>query len=243
MAVYVVSAPRSGMNWLRYCVEHFYGVRTSGKTSLIPRDVEPTQAFYRSHDALNVSRRKGYAPGAWQKIDPNATTQDTIVLILRDPLETYARMAKKSLRRFRCYAGNIQFYMQAEAKKKAVFYYADLIRSPQEMLRLMEFMDLTPAAGHHAPTLEEVSAAWDELGQKSRGQYNVNQAAGGGSQTIDRPMDFKFHQRGLSDWHKARAWRSLRDTLSRKEMELLAPFDRPADIPQAGLLDRLTDLY
>ena len=36
--IFVVSAPRSGLNWLRFCMEHYLGVKTPGKDVLITAD-------------------------------------------------------------------------------------------------------------------------------------------------------------------------------------------------------------
>lgn len=242
MVTYVVSAPRSGMNWLRYCTEHFYGVRTPGKTSLIPAEDCTAVAFQRSHDALNrVKRRR--TTGLWQELDPAAMTDHRVVLILRDPLETYARMAKKALHRFKCYSGNIQFYSRARTDAKRVYYYCDLISSPDVMADLLEFLQIAPAAGYCEPTRARIAAQWDQLGANSRAQYDVKQAIGGGAQTKDAPRDFTFHQRRLCAWNKARAWRHLRRTLNDEEFALLDRFNPPATLAPPTLWDRMTDLY
>lgn len=241
MVSYVVSAPRSGMNWLRFCVEHFYGVRTPGKTSLIDRETDPSVAFLRSHDALNWTRKR--ETGLWRHIDPAATATDRVALVLRDPLETYVRMSKKSLMRFRCYVGNIRFYSDAAATRKQVFYYDDLVASPEAMLALMQFLDITPAPGRMAPTLAQVRADWDDLGARSRAQYDVRQAVGGGSKTRENPTDFRFHQRALSDWHRDRAWRFLQRRLRPGEMALLDRYAPPPAPLRRPLLSWVTDLY
>lgn len=242
MVTFVVSAPRSGMNWVRYCVEHFYGQRTQGKTSLIEGDGQDELAFRRSHDALGrVKGRKGR--GAWQPLDPEAMQEHRVVLILRDPLETYARMAKRALHRFKCYSGNIQFYARANTANKRVYYYNDLVSSPDVMAELLEFMDITPAEGHCKPTRARIAAEWEQLGANSRQQYDVKQAVGGGSKTKDAPQDFTFHQRALCDWNRSRAWRHLRRNLSDEEFALLDRFNPPTTLAPPTIWDRITDLY
>ncbi|MBK1637220.1 hypothetical protein [Rhodovulum adriaticum] len=240
MVSYVVSAPRSGMNWLRFCVEHFYGVRTPGKTSLIDRQDDPSVAFLRSHDALNWTRKREV--GLWRYIDPAGTANDRVALVLRDPLETYVRMSKKSLLRFRCYVSNIRFYSDAVSPQKRVFYYDDLVAQPVAMLELMQFLDIAPAPGRTAPSLDRVRAEWDELGARSRAQYDVRQAVGGGSKTRENPTDFRYHQRALTDWHRDRAWRFLQRRLRPDEMALLARYGPPAPM-RRPLLSYVTDLY
>jgi hypothetical protein len=241
MTSYVVSAPRSGMNWLRYCVEALYGVRTPGKTVLISEEDCPEPAFLRSHDALSLTRSR-HTEGAWLYIDPAKTEGDRIAVILRDPLETYVRMAKKRLRRFRRFTGNIQFYTRAVAEHKRVFYYDDLVSSPEAMADLMTFLDIQPAPGRSAPTVDDIRARWDELGRESRASYDKRQSRGGGAQTKADPLNFRYHQKGLSDWHKARAWRFLKRTLTEEEFALLERYDPPARIGRGGPLSWLTDL-
>lgn len=241
MVSYVVSAPRSGMNWVRFCVEHFHGVRTPGKASLIPYAKDQSEAFVRSHDALNWTRRRD--SGMWRHIDPAETAGGRVALILRDPLETYVRMSKKSLGRFRCYASNIRFFTLAAAERKEVFYYDDLVALPERMFALMAFLDIAPAPGHRAPTLDEVRAEWDALGRASRAQYDTKQAVGGGAKTRQNPTDFRFHQRGLSAWHRDRVWRFLQRRLSADEMALLSRYEPPAERIRVTPLSLLTDLY
>ena len=69
MQRYVISAQRSGLNWTRFCVEHFYGLRTPGKTVLIDRASQPEVVFQRSHDALYSTGDRG----VFLRIDPGAT--------------------------------------------------------------------------------------------------------------------------------------------------------------------------
>jgi len=235
---YVISAPRSGMNWLRFCTEEFYGRRTPGKTSLIDRADDPGEAFLRSHDALNWTRwPRRRTEGLWRYVDPEATAGDRVALILRDPLETFVRAAGKRFWDFRFYTGNIRFYSRA-AGEKAVFYYEDLVADPGAMADLLEFLQITPAPGRVAPTRQEIAARWAELGAKSRAMYDTKQAVGGGSQTRHRPTDFRFHQKTLAEWEKDRVWRFLRHRLSEQELHLLDRYHpRAAGAP--GWAERL----
>jgi hypothetical protein len=58
MQRFVVSAPRSGLNWVRFSVEHFYGNRTRGHRLIYDKSERPDAAFVRSHDALSWFRNK-----------------------------------------------------------------------------------------------------------------------------------------------------------------------------------------
>ncbi|MCA0041869.1 hypothetical protein [Celeribacter litoreus] len=236
---FVISAPRSGLNWVRFCTEYFYGQRTAGKTSLISESEDVGEAFIRSHDPLSWTRKR--KEGQWQAIDPKEAEGGRVALVLRDPLETFVRMSKKRLHRFGCYAGNIRFYSLAAASEKNVFYYDELVSSPDVMMRLFTLLDMEPVEGKESPTLESLRAQWDEAGAKSRAMYDTKQAVGGGSKTKDAPFDFKFHQRSLTDAQVMKVWRYLKRTLSPEEFALLAHFDPPTDIPKSTLWQRLTD--
>lgn len=236
---FVISAPRSGLNWVRFCTEHFYGRRTPGKTSIIDEDVVDDVAFLRSHDPLSYTRKREI--GAWQAIDPGAAEGGRVVLILRDPLELFVRMAKKRLHRFGLYAGNLRFFSLANTAKKEVFLYDDLITSPAEMMRLFDTLKLRPADGYIAPTLEELSAQWDEASDNSRRMYDRKQAVGGGSKTKNNPLDFNFHQRWLTEQQKMKVWRYLKRALTPEEFDFLARFEPPAQIPPTTLAQRVMD--
>ncbi|WP_133064507.1 hypothetical protein [Marivivens niveibacter] len=152
-------------------------------------------------------------------------------------------MADKKLPQFRCYAGNIRFFTEAATDDKSVFYYNDLVQSPAEMKRLFDLMSFEPAEGKTVPSLSDMESQWAEVAAKSRGQYDKNQAAGGGSKTKDAPLDFKFHQRNLTDPEKMKAWRYLNRVLTDEEFALLERFEPPAHIPKASLFQRIADFF
>lgn len=237
---YVISAPRSGLNWTRFCVEYFYGLRTPGKPLLFPKVEGEATAFTRSHDPLNWTRVRTEG-GPRPYIDPASTEGGVVVLILRDPLESYVRMAHRTLKEFRCYAGNIRFLTEAAATEKRVFYYNDLVADPATMAELLDFLRLEPAPGYTAPSAEELAERWQEAGDKSRDLYDQNQGHRGGAKTRKNPLDFKFHQKKLSDWHKHRAWRYLEGALRPEELHLLERYRMDVPTRPADLLARLTD--
>jgi hypothetical protein len=217
MRRYVVSAQRSGLNWLRFCVERFYGVRTPGRKMLLGEADHPDEAFVRSHHPLGTVK-KGLA---WRRIDPAETADDIVLLILRHPLETFVRAAERDYARFRAYPDNIHFFVRASSRRKAVFYYEDLVESPRALASAMDFLQLTPAAGMPRPTLELISAHWTEAAEQSKSIYDINQAKSGGAHTRTNPADFAFHQRKLSPREKDKVWQYLEDHLSSEEMRLL----------------------
>ena len=221
----IVSAQRSGLNWVRFCVEKFYGRRTPGKEQLISKKDDPGSAFIRSHDALGYTRVFRRRSGAWRHLDPAATSADTkCILILRDPLETFVRASKKSLWRFRAYVGNIHFQSRCNGNE-FVIHYDQLITDPAAMKELFDFMAIEPAATSAKPDRELIERKWDEAATESRSRYDENQAGSGGATTKDNPTDFTFHQRSLSDFERRMIWDFLRRRLSSDEMALVQRYE------------------
>jgi hypothetical protein len=216
---FVISAPRSGLNWLRYCIEYHYGVRTPGKRQIISKDDQPDCAFIRSHDPLSGGAKRNSR--AYRKIDPGETAGGTLLLILRHPFELFVRMANRDYRQFACFPSNIQFFTRATAEKKKVVYYEELIRDPAVMASAMAFLEIEPCAGRPTPKAEDIAAVWDETAEASRSNYSVNQSRSGGSQTRSDPFNFKFHQQKLWWWEKHRVTRYLQKNLSAEEMALI----------------------
>ena len=68
----VISFPRSGLNWLRHCTEHFSGRRTPGRTHIIS---EGPTIFDRAHDVTRPNKR------------------DFVSLYARDGTEIYQKVA------------------------------------------------------------------------------------------------------------------------------------------------------
>jgi len=251
MTIFVISAPRSGLNWTRFCVEYFYGLRTPGKPLLLD-DEAGAPVFLRTHDALLLTKRRSRkeilaklkatlrlssnaaeqgarttrpaGSGAYKLLNPAEMEGHKVLLILRDPLETFVRMARKSYPRFVSYTGNIQFFQRAETDDKMVVYYDEIVGQPEKMFQALEFLGLEPAGDRSPPTLEEIHAKWSEAGQASRALYGRNQWHSGGARTKRTPLDFKFHQRKLSEAQKLAVWRHLDDVLSEPELALIERF-------------------
>ncbi|MBM1220455.1 hypothetical protein JQU17_07565 [Ponticoccus sp. SC2-23] len=223
MTNYVVSAPRSGLNWTRYCVEHFVGHPTPGKKLILPNDDASAHAFVRTHDALFM--RPDIEEGrAYRKLDPDAMSGNRVLLIVRDPLETFVRSSRKSFDHFACFAGNIRFLVAANAPEKKVVHYEDLVADPDAMFDVMTFFDLAPGHGAQPLAREQVVAQWDQVGEASRRSYQRKQFWGGGAKTRKNPLDFQFHQKNLTAAEKAEVWAYLDKTLSEDEIEILARY-------------------
>lgn len=182
---------------------------------------EPCENRYiRSHDPTGASGRKSQA---FFPIDP-ADADGTVMLILRDPLETFVRDSKRRYKAFALYPENIRFLSASRAEHKAVFYYEDIVRDPASMLRALEFLGVETAPGVEKPTLERLAAEWETAAKESRAEYDVRQARDGGAHTKERPYDFAFHQRRLWDWEKRRVWNYLERRLTAGEFGLLSRY-------------------
>lgn len=220
MANYLVSAPRSGLNWTRYCVEHFLQRTTPGKTLILPNDDPADHAFVRTHDALFMRPDIDEGP-AYRKLDPGAMAGSRVLLIVRDPLETFVRSSRKSFDHFRCFAGNLRFLAAADTPLKKVVHYEDLVADPDAMFDVLNFLNLEPGPGAAHPTRVRVAAEWDQVAQASRRSYQRKQFWGGGAKTRKNPLDFQFHQKKLAKAEKASVWAFLEDALSEDEMRIL----------------------
>lgn len=197
--IFVVSAPRSGLNWLRFCMEHYLGVKTPGKDVLITADAGLEPVFRRAHNA-----RKGAKPDKSKPLLDQTRPEDKVLILLRDPLESFVRAAERSYKEYRGFIENIRYFSDCAAGQKHAAYYEDMTAKPAVMLETMTFLDVAPLPGHTLPNLEQLTAEWAKLGDMSRGSYEVRQAHGGGSMTKDRPTDFQFHQQNLSGAESSR---------------------------------------
>lgn len=164
-----------------------------------------------------------------------------VLLILRDPLELYVRMADCKRGKFLSFVSNIKFYDQAVGAERMVVHYEDLVADPATMCATMAFFELSPADGLPVPTEALVRDRWEALGTASRQNYDQKQGGSGGAQTKDNPTDFAHHQRSLSEAEKREVWAFLSLRLTASEMALLKRY-QPAKLPRPTLGDRLRNL-
>lgn len=227
---YIISAPRSGLNWLRFLIEKLFGISTPGKKVLLGTQKQNNIEFVRSHDPLRVSKRKTDAL-AWTRIRHEETAHGIVLLIVRDPLEVFVRMAKKKPKAFKLYSGNIHFFQKAVAEKKMCVYYEDLISSPETMAEALAFLELVPADGFNSLKIGALTENWDTLNDESRGLYDKNQARGGGSQTRLVADKFTHHQKQLTKTQKLKVWRLLENELDHDGLKLLERY-MPSDMSE-----------
>jgi len=145
----IVSHPRSGLNWVRYCLEHATGRPTPGRTHLV-EDSDPV--IYRTHD---VRHAKGPETGdcifyeemglprpiRWMRTmlgRPMRPIFPAMVLLLRDYHENAVRRNWRASR----YAANVRAY-DAFPGRKHVVYYEDLMQGMGAMEELLCFLGFT----------------------------------------------------------------------------------------------------
>lgn len=216
----IVSAPRSGRNWLRFWINEIEGF------DHYSRGANPSLLL--SHDPLGLrrhsllSRLRGHK--AWRRIDPDETRDGATVLILRDPAEVFVRASNKDYGRFVSYASCLRFLGLARGKAR-VFHYEDLVARPETMHEALAFLGVTPARGGALPSVEDMRATWAEAGRKSSAIYADRHTSG--TRTKADPTDFRFHQRALPPEELGALWAYLGRELTAEEIRHLDRY-RPA---------------
>ncbi len=158
----VISFPRSGLNWLRHCTEHFSGRRTPGRKHLIS---EGSTIFDRAHDVTRPNKRDFvnlYTPDG-------AEIYQKVALLLRDPCDCFIShyltrsdsSFKKSLTAFGAFATNIVEFDRLQRAEKAVFYFEDFASQEPGTFAFLRFLGLEPTARlYDFGTLVESSRVW-----------------------------------------------------------------------------------
>lgn len=236
--IYVVSAPRSGLNWLRFCIEYYLGVKTPGHDILVKSEGVRQPAFIRAHNARKGSNsNKGTALGDITKAD------DKVLLLVRNPLETFVRSADRRFKRYNNFVENIRYFDTSPALSKLVAYYEEHTTKPEVMAGIIRFLDIPPAPGFSVPDAARLTDEWKSLSDKSRATYDKQQAHGGGSMTQANPTDFSFHQRALSEAEKQQVWRFLKRKLTPGQMKLLERYYPAQGIKKVGPVTTLRDYW
>jgi hypothetical protein len=159
--VLLVSFPKSGSNWVRYCVEHFSGLRTPGKArrnvliSQGPTIIDRMHFVDKRHrNAFMHSRaRRGLEDYAhedktglhgwlstWRK---NRRVREVlkrrVLLLLRSHYESFARNRLAAAEDLIGYLGNVQVF-EACRREKLVTYYHDLVADLTAIGRILDFL-------------------------------------------------------------------------------------------------------
>ncbi|MDG2291102.1 MAG: hypothetical protein P8L37_00450 [Phycisphaerales bacterium] len=150
----LVSHPRSGLNWLRYCIEYFSGRPTPGRTKL-KKGGDP--AIYRTHDVRKANTPDSCNCIFYEESRFNRVIREVLwrcgyrftpifprmVLVVRDYHDNAARESTWRLSR---YAVNIRAYDAFEGEKM-ILYYEDFKDDFSQVERLLDFLDIN----HDAP--------------------------------------------------------------------------------------------
>lgn len=197
-APYVMSAQRSGLNWLRTCAEAFSGRATPGKKLIHARpllDLSPP--FLRTHDPSGFKGKSN--AGAWRRIGSRAARSGKVAFLIRDPRELFGREVQLDPEASppELFFVNLAFFDGLATQDKAAFYYEDFVKDPTAMAELLYFLEIGLPDGSPI-TADALSERWDELAGRGRSLYDKNQAGAGGSTTRANPYDFTQHQRRLS---------------------------------------------
>jgi hypothetical protein len=206
--VLLISFPKSGSNWVRYCVEHFSGRRTPGKArrnvlvsdgpTVFDRmhfvDKRHRNIFMHSRARLGledyVHRDKTGVHGwfsTWRKQRRvREVVNRRLLLLLRSHYESFARNRLTAPEDLIGYLGNVQVF-EACRRDKLVIYYHDLVADLTAMGRILDFLDVRyDFAGfdverHRRRSLELYSRGPDQPESK------------------DALFDFAYHSRELPD--------------------------------------------
>lgn len=194
-----VSAPRSGLNWLRFLTERYLELKTPGKKVLRARGENEHFAFMRSHDVLGLRKDPRPTPPSssqWLLQEEFSPFANRVILLVRDPYSTFIRGYKRDFGLFRAHIGNLTFFAESNLPKVA-FSYRDMIQSPVTAREALLFV----AQGHEkppsVPSVSELEDDWSELNRESREIYDKNNSRAGGAVTKDSPLDFGFWERKL----------------------------------------------
>ena len=162
----LVSHPRSGLNWLRYCIEYFSGRPTPGLTKLV---TDEEYVIYRTHD---VRKAKGpetcdcrfYEEARYPRFvrellwrTPYRFTPifPRMVLLLRDYHDNAVRENWRPAR----YAANVLAYEAFEGEK-LVLYYEDIKDDFSQVERLLDFIGVSRDRPYDLDELREQSITW-----------------------------------------------------------------------------------
>jgi len=205
--ILLVSFPKSGSNWVRYCVEHFSGLRTPGKArrnvliSQGPTIIDRMHFVDKRHRNVFMHSRarrglEDYAHedktglhgllSTWRKDRRVRKVVDRrLLLLLRSHYESFARNRLGAPEDLIGYLGNVQVF-EACRREKLVIYYHDLVADLTAMGRILDFLDIPydfadfDVEHHRRRSLELYSRGPDQPESK------------------DALFDFAYHSRELS---------------------------------------------
>jgi hypothetical protein len=221
----VISSQRSGLNFLRVCIESLTGRSTPGKTLLVEKSPQSPTVFVRTHDAANIS---GKEEGWWKKVESDFARGRKIVLLIRNPFEIFARELKLNGKdaawlKLEIYASNLNHFCALGDCKKRHFHYEDFTVDPKHMTDLIRFMDIRTKDSRQVEP-ETAENEWATLQETGRNLYDQNQKRAGGSMSRNAEDKTRFHQTILSEGEKEAVIRFLDEKTSPEGKTILARY-------------------
>jgi hypothetical protein len=221
----VISSQRSGLNFLRVCIEFLTGRKTPGKTLLVEGDPSNSPVFVRTHDAANISNK---GEGSWREIDAKLARGRKVVLLIRHPNEIYARELKiadkaSAWTKMALYVSNLNHFCALGDCTKQHFYYEDFSVDPGTMTELIRFLDIKDQDGQYLG-LETIEREWTKMQNTGRDLYDVNQKKAGGSMSRNAEDKLSFHQSILTEKNKEEIIAYLNKEASEAGKKILARY-------------------
>lgn len=153
--VLLVSYPKSGSNWVRYCIEHFSGLRTPGsKRVLLVSDgeaiIDRTHFLDKRHRFLVEAWREGAEAPRPRRSTPWSAARKAlerrrllrerrVLLLLRSPYELYVRTRARDPRALTGYLSNIEMFDRCR-RAKLMVYYEDMVKDFGQITRILDFL-------------------------------------------------------------------------------------------------------
>ena len=215
--VLLVSFPKSGSNWVRYCIEHFSGMRTPGSlrhpiVQTGPTIIDRTHFIDKRHRRELAPGRRDPAAGdpaagdgsvqgvAWFQRWPkkfrnelrirNIIRNRRLILLIRSHYESFARTRLRRPEGMIGYLGNIKVFDVCR-QDKIIVYYEDLIQDFGEITRILDFIGI------------EYDLDSFDLDHHRRKSYEAYSKNPNDPKTRDDPYNFSFHSRHVTEEMKA----------------------------------------
>lgn len=205
---FVMSTPRSGLNWLRTCIETFSGRATPGLQLIHKKPlIDLFPPFIRSHDPSGFEGRPDGR--AYRRIGARDTRRAKFAFLIRDPRELYGREVQRidAAAPPDLFFANVAFYVAMPTRDKAHFYYEEFVKEPAAMAEILTFLGVATPEGARVTT-SMLEDRWDEMGALGRSLYDKNQAKAGGATTKADPYNFAQHQTHLTEDHLRRLYQT-----------------------------------
>ncbi len=220
--VLLCSFPKSGSNWVRYCIEHFSGRPTPGsERRLLVREGDPiidrTHFLDKRDRQLFLAHKLRRDKPAIQAIEPRGwrgwwearrrerdiarlVARRRVLLLLRNPFDLYPRVRALDPEAFRGYASNIAIFDRCR-RDKLLVYYEDLVQGTEEIGRILRFLGIPH------------DLARFDLEAHRRRSLALYAQGPDAPQTADDPTDVGRHARRLDPLTRERLRTYLRDRL------------------------------